>query len=176
MGRRVKAARGKRARFDKLLLRVRMHGRIMSNGHEPAVPFRAEADSLDGPGAHAYVMEDLPPRQRDFHRLVQATRGDCGQNGLGVDAQLGSETAANVGAHNLDSLRIDFQRAGHRTARGIDDLGAELEHQIFAARHGQARIRLHGLGKVIRRIVLAVDLDRSTTVSRIEISHSAVSR
>jgi hypothetical protein len=31
-----------------------MDGRIMSNGHEPAVPFRAEADSLDGRRAHAY--------------------------------------------------------------------------------------------------------------------------
>ena len=51
-----------------------MHGRIMSDGHEPAVPRRAQADSLDGRGAHAYIMEDLAPRQRDFHRPVQATR------------------------------------------------------------------------------------------------------
>src|SRR5246500_5940983 len=101
MGRRVKAARGKRARFDKFLLRVRMHGRIMSDGHEPAVPLRAQADSLDGCGAHAYIMEYLPSRQRNLHRLLQEARGECRQDGLGVDAQLGSETAANVGAHNV---------------------------------------------------------------------------
>jgi hypothetical protein len=58
-------------------------------------------------------VKDLPPRQRDFHRPVQAARGDRGQNGLGVDAELGSEPAANVGAYNLNPLRIDFQRAGH---------------------------------------------------------------
>jgi hypothetical protein len=63
-----------------------MHGRIMSDGHEPAIPLRAQADSLDGRGPHTYIMKDLPPRQRDFHRLVEATRGDRGQNGLGMDA------------------------------------------------------------------------------------------
>src|SRR5947209_14992156 len=97
MGRRVKAARGKSARFDKFLLRVRMHGRIMSDGHEPAIPLRAQADSLDGRGPHAYIMKDLPPRQRDFHRLVEATRGDRGQNGLGLEAKFEPEPAATEG-------------------------------------------------------------------------------
>jgi hypothetical protein len=89
MRRRVEAARAKRARFDKFHLRVRMHGRVVSDGHETAIPLSAQADSLNGRGPHADVMKDLPPRQRDFHRPVQVTRGDRGQNSLGVDAQLG---------------------------------------------------------------------------------------
>ena len=76
MGRRVEAARCERARFDKFLLRIRMHGCIMSDGHEPAVLRRAEADSLDGRGPYADIMKNLPPRQPDFHRPIQLTRGD----------------------------------------------------------------------------------------------------
>src|SRR5690242_21509433 len=111
MGRRVKAARGKRARFDKFLLRVRMHGRIMSDGNESAVPLRAEPYTLTRCGAHAHIMEDLPPRQCNLHRLLQVARGERSQDGLGMDTQLGSETAPDMGAHDLDPLRIEDRKS-----------------------------------------------------------------
>jgi len=91
-----------------------------------------------------------------------------------MDTQLGSESAADVGTENLNPVRIDFQCVGHATAHRVDNLSADVELEIFTARHGHTGIRLHRLRKAIRRIVLAVDLNRSTIVSGIEISHRAV--
>src|ERR1700731_724504 len=94
MGRRIEAACGKRAGFDKFLLRVRMHGRVMTYSYKRPVSPRAKTDSLDGRGTNADIVKNLTARQRDLHRPVQATRGDRGQNCLGMNAQLGSEAAA----------------------------------------------------------------------------------
>src|SRR5262245_4723615 len=176
MGRRVKAARAKRACFDKFLLKVRMHGRIMSDGNESTVPFRAEAYTLTRCGAHPHIMENLPPRHCNFHRLIQAARGDRSQNGLGMDTQLGSETAPDIRAHDLDPLWIDLQRASQRGAGSIDDLGADIDQEVITAWHGETCIRLHGLGEAIWRAVVLVDLDGSASEFRLEIAHRTVSR
>jgi hypothetical protein len=176
MGRRVKAARGKRARFDKFLLRVRMYGRIMSDGNESTVPLRAEAYTLTRCGAHAHIMEDLPPRQCNLYRLLQVARGERSQNRLGMDTQLGSETAPDRGAHDLDPLWIDLQRASQRGAGSIDDLRADIDQEIIPAWHGEACIRLHGLGEAIWRVVVLVDLNGSASELRLEIAHRTIGR
>src|SRR3984885_8055612 len=91
-----------------------------------------------------------------------------------MDTQLGPESAADVGTENLNPVRIDFQCVGHATAHRVDNLSADVELEIFTARHSHKGIRPHRLRKEIRRMVLAVDLNWSTIVSRIEISHRTV--
>ena len=61
IGRRVETARAECARLDEFLLAVRVHGRIVTDGHDLAVPHRGQTDSLDRRGPHADVMEDLSP-------------------------------------------------------------------------------------------------------------------
>ena len=77
-----------------------------------------------------------------------------------MDAQLGAESPADVRGDHLNALWIDPQRAGDRGAGGIDDLRADIDDQVIAARHRQAGVRLHRLGELIRRRVTLIDLDR----------------
>src|SRR5260370_8152363 len=99
MGSRLKAARGKRARFDKFLLRVRMHGRLMSDGNEWTVPLRAEAYTLTRCGAHTHILEDLPPRQCNLHRLLRLPRGARSQTRPAPYSHLGPKTAPHTRTH-----------------------------------------------------------------------------
>ena len=70
-----------------------------------------------------------------------------------MDAELGAEAAADEGSDDLDPLRVDPKRAGDRGARVVDDLRADVDGEVVAARHRQAGVRLHRLGELIRRRV-----------------------
>jgi hypothetical protein len=85
-------------------------------------------------------------------------------------------SAPDIGAHDLDPLRIDLQRASQRGAGSIDDLGADIDQEVIPAWHGEACIRLHGLGEAIWRVVVLVDLNGSVSALRLEITHRAIGR
>src|SRR6266446_10762425 len=95
----------------------------MADGENSAVAIGTEAKALDGIRAVGRDVEDLLPRQRNFHRALELSRGDRRQNRIGIDPQLAAETAADEGADQSNILDRNFQ--GCR-----DDLLSLIEHLV----------------------------------------------
>ena len=99
-----------------------------------AVARRAQPDPLARRRPAAEELEDLLARHGDLDRLLQLARGERRQDGLGVDAQLGAEAAADEGGH--DRIRSLSSRSvlaiAVRASATICE--ADVDRQVVAAR------------------------------------------
>src|SRR6266480_5374077 len=95
----------------------------MADGENPAVAISAKAKALDGIRTVRGDVKYLLPRQREFHRPLELSRGDRCQYRIGIDPELAAETAADEGADQPHTLDRHFQ--GRR-----DDLLSLIEHLV----------------------------------------------
>ena len=157
--RRVQPAPRRRRLLGVLQRRVRRHGHFVARSRPASVAVGAEPDALARGRPVADHREDLLARDRDLDRLLQLARRHHREDRLGVNAELGSEAAADERTEEMNLLRVDAERARDRRARLGDDLRAQIHRQVVAVPHRQAAVRLHRLRELVWRRVALIDLD-----------------
>ena len=94
-----------------------------------------------------------------------------------MDAQLGAEPAADERRDDVDPLLASIRSVlAIDGTRRVDDLGADVDGQVLAARYRQAGMRLHRLGELVRRRVELIDLDRGAVERGVEVADRGVGR
>ncbi len=123
------------------------HVRQIAGAQGEEFPLRVHGDLADGQivAALGVAQEGLAALGGPFHRLAQLARGVAGQHVLGVQEQLHTETAADVGGDDAEFLRVGLEHGrGKQTLQQPAALGVGVQRPALAVIIGDGRARFHG--------------------------------
>ncbi len=148
----------------------------MADRKNSAVAIGTQAKALDGIRAVCRDVEDLLPRQRDFHRPLELPRRDRRQYRIGIDPELAAETAADEGADQPHILDRNFQGGRDDLLPLIEHLVCGVKDQLVALPHRERRVGLHHGVALQGRGVGHVELHRRGRECAREVTHGTIGR
>ena len=148
----------------------------MADREDSTVPIRTQAEALDGIRAVRRDVKDLLPCQCGFHRPLELPRCDRRQNGIGIDPELGPETATDEGTDQSHVLDRNLQGLGDHLLSLVQHLVCGVEDELVALPHRQRGMGLHHGVTLQWGGVGRVNLHRGAGEGAREIAHRAVGR
>ncbi|MBB3357277.1 hypothetical protein FHT60_001503 [Novosphingobium sp. BK486] len=146
----------------------------MPQADQPAGGIGRQAHTLPRFGAAHHGLEHLLPAHHHAHRAAQFTRGDCSRDRFMGDAQLGAETATNIGCDDPHLVGREAQAVGNFLHVVGQHLIAAVQDQAVALPLRDRGVGLHrgagvaggvvfhvdGKGRVAHRLVKVTALNR----------------
>ena len=131
-------------RFGKLAAGQGRYQDVVADAGQVAVGIAGQTDPLAGFGPAMGQIEYLLARHRDHHGPAQLLGGNGGCHGLGIDAQLGSEAAADIGGQQPHAAFPDSQGISHLLAVRRQHLQARPNGDAVPVPFGNGGMGLHG--------------------------------